>query len=96
MPWAPKTNKIDKLKVPENRLPSSQRGYDNAWRMVRRLHLLNNPLCFDCLRDHKTFTVGSEVHHIKKLSEFPHLRDEPSNLMTLCKSCHSKRTRAGE
>ena len=95
MPWAPKTNKIDKLKVPENRLPSSQRGYDCAWRMVRRLHLLNNPLCVDCIKE-KKFTPANEVHHLRKLADFPHLRDEPSNLLSLCKSCHSIRTAKGE
>ena len=95
MPWSPKTNKIDKLKVAENRPSSSQRGYDNSWRTVRIYHLSNFPLCGDCLTDGK-FIPANEVHHKIKLKDRPDLRDEPSNLMSLCKSCHSKRTAKGE
>jgi len=95
MPWLPKTNKIDKAKMPENRPSSSKRGYDSSWRMVRLQHLLNNPLCSDCFKDQK-LTVANEVHHLKKLADHPSLRDDPSNLQSLCKSCHSKRTAKGE
>lgn len=95
MPWLPKSNKIDKLKVAENRQSSNQRGYDNSWRTVRIYHLSNNPLCEDCLVD-KIYTPANEVHHKIKLRDRPDLRDEPSNLMSLCKSCHSKRTAKGE
>ena len=37
-----------------------------------------------------------DVHHIIKLADRPELRDDATNLMSLCHSCHSKRTAAGE
>ena len=95
MPYKPNTNKIDKAKIPENRPSSSKRGYDSSWRMVRLQHLLNHPLCMDCLKE-KKLTPANEVHHIKKLADNPTLRDEPPNLLSLCKSCHSVRTNKGE
>lgn len=103
MPWQPKRNKIPSIYsnsaknklYDKNRPNSYQRGYDSSWKVVRKYHLENNPLCNDCLKEGR-YVGGNEIHHIKKLAEFPHLRDDPNNLMTLCKSCHSKRTAAGE
>jgi 5-methylcytosine-specific restriction protein A len=98
MPNHPKTNKISRLntpKKPENRPNASERGYDNSWRKVRKYHLLHNPLCEDCVKQ-GLYIPGQDVHHIKKVSEHPHLRDDPDNLMTLCHSCHSIRTAKGE
>ena len=97
MPNHPKTNKISKLrqKIVENRPNAGERGYDASWRKTRTHHLLHNPLCYDCLKI-GLYIPGTEVHHIKKLADYPHLRDDSSNLMSLCKSCHSIRTSRGE
>ena len=38
----------------------------------------------------------NDVHHIKKLAEYPELKYDSNNLMSLCKSCHSIRTKNGE
>lgn len=103
MPNHPKTHKISSLYTnsmrnkmyDKNRPNSGQRGYDSSWRVVRQYHLENNPLCFDCLKQGR-YIPGQDIHHIKKLAEFPHLRDDPNNLMTLCHSCHSIRTAKGE
>jgi 5-methylcytosine-specific restriction protein A len=95
MPYKPPTNKINKLKIPENRPNSYRRGYDSSWKIVRETQLQDFPLCADCLKE-KKYTPAYEVHHITKLADRPDLRDVSSNLMSLCKSCHSKRTAAGE
>ena len=95
MPTHPKTNKISKLKQSENRPSSNIRGYDSSWRVVRKYHLDNNPLCHDCLTM-KRYTPGQDIHHKIKLKDRPDLRDDPNNLMTLCHSCHSVRTAKGE
>jgi len=34
-----------------------------------------------------------EVHHIKRVRDFPDLAYDPANLMCLCGSCHTKVTR---
>jgi len=74
---------------------SYSRGYDNIWRICRAHHLQNSPLCFDCYKKN-IYTAANEVHHIKKLREHPELKYDSENLMSLCKSCHSIRTKNGE
>lgn len=95
MPYLPKTNKVNKLKIVENRPNSYRRGYDRSWQIVRKQHIANHPLCADCLKENK-YVAMQDVHHIIKLADRPELRDDATNLMSLCHSCHSKRTAAGE
>ena len=95
MPHLPKTNTISKLKVRETRLNSYRRGYNSAWKVVRQQHMADHPLCEDCLKEGK-YVPMQDVHHIIKLADRPDLRDDATNLMSLCHSCHSKRTKAGE
>ena len=33
-----------------------------------------------------------EVHHVKRVAEFPELAFEPSNCLTLCARCHTRET----
>lgn len=77
------------------RKTSCQRGYDRHWQRVRDQKLNDEPCCFDCLSNGGV-TEAKEVHHKVKISKRPDLRLEPSNLMSLCKSCHSIRTAKGE
>ena len=91
MPYLPQNNIIKKT----IRRNSYDRGYDNSWKIVRKHHLQNEPLCRDCLAIGK-YVPGKDIHHIIKLKERPDLRDDTINLMTLCKRCHSIRTAAGE
>ena len=72
-----------------------ERGYDSRWEKVRRIFLMRNPLCYDCMIKGR-FTPANEVHHVKKVREHPELRLTIDNLIALCKSCHSKRTSKGE
>lgn len=75
---------------------AAKRGYDHKWRAVRILKLQRNPFCQDCEAAGFFLMPATEPHHIKKVSEFPELRLDIGNLISLCKSCHSKRTRRGE
>lgn len=68
-----------------------QRGYDAAWQRVRLAHLAAEPLCRFCKRMGR-ITAATEVDHIVSIREAPHLRLEDSNLRSLCKPCHSRRT----
>jgi len=68
------------------RLSSTERGYDADWRRVREKHLRLNPYCVVCGE------LGNEADHILSIAERPDLRLEPSNLRTLCKPHHSRRT----
>jgi 5-methylcytosine-specific restriction protein A len=75
----------------ERRGTAASRGYDADWRRVRSLKLINNPLCEDC-EEQGRVRVAQEVHHIRTIAARPDLRLSMSNLMSLCKPCHSRRT----
>jgi len=62
---------------------------------MRRDILRLNPLCADCLAAGRA-TAAAEVHHIASLVRAPARRLDPTNLLALCKACHSRRTRRGE
>ena len=79
----------------DTRPSAYQRGYDDAWEVVRLAHLREHPLCQDCLQRGLT-TSGEDVHHLAKVSERPDLIHDPANLRTLCRPCHNRRTRMGE
>lgn len=72
---------------------STERGYDAAWRRFRAWFIQQpeNVMCADCKQE---FT--QEVHHVKKLRDFPELRLNPANCRGLCKACHSARTLRNE
>ncbi len=63
-----------------------------AWRTTRREFLSENPKCAHCERQ-GYLTAATEVDHIHALRRggAPHAWD---NLQALCRSCHSRKTRA--
>ena len=73
----------------------SRRGYDSHWLKARALKLSASPLCEDC-EERGIVTGATEVHHVIKISVRPDLRLDQSNLMSLCRPCHSTRTIRGE
>lgn len=77
----------------ERRGTAAQRGYDARWQRLRLMQLASEPLCRDCKTEGRV-TMGVEVHHIKAKRDGG--EDSFENLMTLCKSHHSKRTAKGE
>lgn len=66
--------------------PASKRRYGRAWKRIRDSYVAEHPLCEACLKSGK-YTKTQEVHHILPLSCGG--SHERSNLMALCKSCHS-------
>ena len=69
--------------------PASKRRYGRAWKRIRDRYITAHPLCEQCQRAGK-ITPAEEVHHILPLSKGgTHVE---SNLMALCKRCHSEIT----
>lgn len=68
------------------RSPESKKRYGYKWRKIRARFLNANPLCEMCKRQGR-YTIAAEVHHVKPLSEGG--TNDESNLMALCKPCHS-------
>jgi len=66
--------------------------YTGSWRKLSKMHLRNSPLCIDCLNMIPSrITAAQETHHIKAICDGG--EHEESNLISLCTSCHSKRTK---
>lgn len=60
--------------------------YDSsAWVKLSKYKRGINPMCERC-----NARPSKEVHHIKRLDDFPELALELDNLEALCKSCHAK------
>ena len=69
------------------RNPESNKRYGRAWKKIRDRYIKAHPLCEECQKDGR-LTPAEEVHHIIPLSKGG--SNEYSNLMSLCKSCHSR------
>ncbi|MDO9711988.1 HNH endonuclease [Paracraurococcus lichenis] len=70
-----------------------QRTYDRQWQKLRAAHLALHPLCEHCLLEGKLIEAN-EVDHIEPVKAAPHRRLDPTNLQSLCKPCHSRKTAA--
>lgn len=61
------------------------------WRKLRALKIKNNPLCLHCERK-GYLNPATEVDHIIPIVDDQSLALDYSNLQSLCKSCHSRKT----
>lgn len=65
------------------------------WREVRRVKLMNDPLCEMCAEEGRT-APAEDIHHITSFMSTNDpvkrrwLAYDYSNLMSLCKQCHQK------
>jgi 5-methylcytosine-specific restriction protein A len=73
-----------------------RRRYRTArWARLRKSVLSRDlHLCCECQRQGRT-RIGTEIDHVKPWSQAPERFWDPENLETLCKACHSQKTRRG-
>jgi 5-methylcytosine-specific restriction endonuclease McrA len=88
----PKRALPKKQRKPEVGGTACKRGYDRRWRKLRARKLAEDPLCEHCLVKDMV-TAASEVDHIIRHQG----QSDPlfwlwSNLQSLCKPCHSRKT----
>lgn len=72
-----------------HRDPKTYKRYSNRWKQIRQLYIKEHPVCEICEKKGIIKAV-EEVHHLIPLSKGGTNRAD--NLMSLCKSCHSKIT----
>ena len=63
-----------------------------TWRELRRLFLLDHPLCADCDREGR-LVRAEHVHHKAERKERPDLALDWENLEALCAPCHNQKRR---
>lgn len=63
--------------------------YGRRWQKIRAMQLAREPLCRHCAQRGET-TAATQVDHIVRLKRGG--THHPSNLQSLCASCHSKKT----
>jgi 5-methylcytosine-specific restriction protein A len=80
---------VDKHYNKYERDSTSNKRYGRAWKRIRDYYIKSHPLCEECQREGR-LTPAEEVHHILPLSKGG--SNETNNLMSLCKSCHSRIT----
>lgn len=73
------------MKRKKKKNPESRPSEFNKW--STDIKKRDNYTCQDCGSKNKKYL---QAHHIKSWSEFPHLRYELSNGITLCTKCHAK------
>ena len=67
--------------------PRTKKRYGRAWKRIRDKYVAEHPFCELCFQRGIIVPV-EEVHHKKPLSEGG--THDRSNLIALCKSCHSR------
>lgn len=70
---------------PDVRPSAAERGYDDAWRDLRKIILARDPVCTICYGE-----VSTDVDHL--VSRARGGTNHPLNLRGLCHSCHSRKT----
>lgn len=63
------------------------RKYGRSWKKIRASYAREHPLCEKCFEEGKV-TMMDEVHHIVPVSKGG--THDRANLMSLCRSCHTK------
>jgi len=69
--------------------PIHRKRYGRVWKQIRDRYIAAHPLCEECYKKNR-LSSAEEVHHILPLSKGGTHDDD--NLMSLCKSCHSRIT----
>ena len=93
MPTLPKGNSrpwIPKTKRRYGQTDNSKFYHSKQWRALRGWYIKQNPLCEQCNRDNKV-KAGDCVDHIRPITKGGSSIC-PSNLQTLCNSCHAKKS----
>ncbi len=67
--------------------PATRSRYGKQWKRIRYKYVQEHPFCEECMK-HGELVLTEQVHHIVPLAEGG--TNDESNLMSLCKSCHSR------
>ena len=89
-PWIPKRDKGNAPRSGDISGENMKFYNSKKWRSLRNYFIQMNPLCKSC-EDMGYITPGQEVDHIKPI-RLGGAECLVSNLQTLCKSCHARKS----
>lgn len=69
------------------RNPDVNKQYGRSWKRIRDKYVKEHPLCECCLEE-GVIVLMEEVHHKVPVGQGG--KHTPSNLISLCRSCHNK------
>lgn len=98
MPNAPRTFKSHKTPARkkarrwDSRKPAHERGYDWDWHKLRNAYISENPLCEHCDKRGKVVEADEVDHIIPFHGLSDPLRLDATNLQSLCRACHKRKT----
>jgi 5-methylcytosine-specific restriction protein A len=88
MAWATPTFGQQRRKHQAARGTNKQRGYDEHWARISKMKRQDNPVCEVC---HDA--PATEVDHVVPFhGPSDPLRTQWSNLQSICRQCHNKKT----
>lgn len=71
---------------------AAERGYDYQWQKLRKAYWQAHPLCEECARNGAA-REAQDIDHIRPFSgKSDPLRLDWSNLQSLCRACHRRKT----
>jgi len=92
MPIAARTNKQQNRRYDTNKSSIARYGFNyRRWRKIRRMHLIQNPLCAECLKQN-IINLATQVDHIKPHRGDPVKFYDRKNLQSLCTSHHNQKS----
>ena len=68
---------------------------DSKWKRLSQAKRAANPLCEICEKDGYV-VPATEVHHIKPVCDYPDLKYEWTNLVSICRTCHQNEHKSGD
>ena len=88
------TSSVSRRAYDKERGSAHSRGYDSEWNRVRKQALQRDRfLCLHCLAANRVI-LAIDVDHIVPVTVRPDLRLDLTNLQSLCRSCHVRKTKA--
>jgi len=89
----------EKPKRTNHKKPDFEYAKDNShiynsqrWKNLRNAHIIKEPLCRRCLEFFDDKVAATRVDHIVEISDDPSRAFDPTNLQSLCASCHQVKT----
>lgn len=92
MPYLPKA-RDKRTRAEKNKSWGGDTSFyrQSAWKALRKVVLMENPLCVSCLSEGRT-KEAQVVDHIIPVKKWEQGKLKQSNLQGLCHSCHNRKT----